>query len=183
MASGSLHPCAVQPDSPLHACCPHRLDHCRWQEQPGPGHSAPPPRPGSSCAAGPARSQPGPCRAQQKSAGCATGNCPPALKHNQPQVPAQLSAAYSEDELLPHTLTRLPLLAWLPARPSPSPAVPSLRSVSSRTLGLRLPPPTLLLSTALPEAPTEGILAQSPGASFPVPVQGTVLITALHPAA
>lgn len=127
--------------------------------------------------------QSGLCRAQQKPARCATGNCPPALKHNQPQVPAQLSAAYSEDELLPHTLTRLPLLAWLSARPSPSPAVPSLRSVFSRTLGLRLSPPTLLLSTALPEAPTEGILAQSPGASFPVPVQGTVLITALHPAA
>lgn len=63
------------------------------------------------------------------------------------------------------------------------PAVPSLRSVFGCRLRLRLAPSPLLLSTALQEDPTEGILVQSPGASFPVLVQGTMLITVLHPAA
>lgn len=78
--------------------------------------------------------------------------------------------------ITPHNLASQPR-GFLP------PTVPSLWSVFGCRFWLRLAASPLLLSTALQETPTEGILFQSPGASFPALVQGTMLITVLHPAA
>lgn len=103
-------------------------------------------------------------RAQQSSASCSTGNHPLVLKQNQPQVLAQLSAWCSEDELVPHPWHHYSTWpGFLPRALLPCQAKPSEQV---HTLWLGLPPSPLLLPTALQEAPTEGILAQSPGASF-----------------
>lgn len=162
-----LHPITVWLDGPYHACCPHHLNHDMLKEQPHHCHPTPPPHPcaelarygSGSCFGGHRRNQPDVLLGTVL-----------VLKQNQPQALAKLSVSYSEGELFHHPP---PIMTtWL-----------SLWSAFGCRLWLRLAPSPLLLPTASQAAPAEEILVQSPGASFPVLVQGTMLITALHPAA
>lgn len=123
-------------------------------------------------------------RAQQKAARYAAGNCPLVLKCSQPQALAKLSISCSYGEVLGQPPDRSPCLAWPPSLgASFFHPTPRLQGTLGCRFLLRLTPSPLLLSTALQEAPTEGILAQSPGASFPMLMQGMMLITMLHPTA
>lgn len=162
LAAVSLHACAAGQPSPCLLSPPPELLQVAGAASPGPAPSS------SSlwefCALH--WSQPMLCGAQQNPASCATGSHPLVLRHHQPQVLAQLSVSCSEDELLPHPLTRLPCLAWLPTQSSPSPAGPSLCSTFSCTLWLGLSPSPLLLPTALQESPYRGDISSIPWCLF-----------------
>lgn len=172
-----FHLHAVWSGSPYGACCPRHLNCCMSQDQPLLGCSLLLLIPGAMC---------------DKLTACgSSSNLPGAslwtilvLRHNQPQAFTKLSAPYSEGELLHQSLDMITHLAWPPSLGGfPSPSVPNLWSTFGCRYWLSLAPSPLLPSTALQEACTEGILVQSPGASFPALVQGTMLITVFPPAA